>query len=77
MGRACSTAPVAVRSSAPGEDGPDASFAGQLRTELGVHGLEDVAAAIERCATSVSSTAWRRVWFELHEDLVATLGITR
>jgi len=46
---------VAVRSSAPGEDGPDASFAGQLRTELGARGSEDVAAAVERCATSVTS----------------------
>ena len=46
---------VAVRSSAPGEDGPDASFAGQLRTELGLRGPEDVAAAVERCATSVTS----------------------
>ncbi|WP_377641356.1 PEP/pyruvate-binding domain-containing protein [Oryzobacter terrae] len=48
-------APVAVRSSAPGEDGPDASFAGQLETELGVRGAQDVAAAVARCSSSARS----------------------
>src|SRR5687768_15918089 len=41
--------PLAVRSSAAAEDGAEASFAGQFRTELGVSGHAAVAAAIDRC----------------------------
>src|SRR3954468_15682429 len=40
---------VAVRSSAVGEDSAEASFAGQYRTELDLHGGTEVAAAIHRC----------------------------
>ncbi|MBN9520728.1 hypothetical protein J0H58_19785 [bacterium] len=48
--------PVAVRSSATGEDGAEASFAGQQETILGVRGLDAVLDAVERC------------WASLHTD---------
>lgn len=44
--------PVAVRSSAVGEDGEEASFAGQLETVLGVEGDVAVLEAIGRCVAS-------------------------
>lgn len=45
--------PVAVRSSATAEDLPDASFAGQQDTRLGVTGLPDLLAAIRACWDSL------------------------
>jgi pyruvate,water dikinase len=42
-------APVAVRSSATGEDAADASFAGQFDTYLGVTGRKAVLDAVRRC----------------------------
>ncbi|MFN2520032.1 MAG: PEP/pyruvate-binding domain-containing protein, partial [Candidatus Limnocylindria bacterium] len=54
---------VAVRSSAIGEDGSDASFAGQHDTVLGVHGVDAIADAVLRCWRSVSderALAYRR-----------------
>lgn len=47
--------PVAVRSSAVGEDGEDQSFAGQYDTVLGVDSVDDFTAAVRRCAGSVAS----------------------
>jgi rifampicin phosphotransferase len=47
--------PVAVRSSATAEDLPDASFAGQHDTVLGVTGTTDLLAAIETCWASLQS----------------------
>lgn len=47
--------PVAVRSSAVGEDGVDQSFAGQYDTVLGVDSVEDFTAAVRTCADSVHS----------------------
>ena len=47
--------PVAVRSSAVGEDGDDQSFAGQYDTVLGVDSVEGFAAAVQTCAASVHS----------------------
>ncbi|MGE4361907.1 MAG: PEP/pyruvate-binding domain-containing protein [Mycolicibacterium sp.] len=47
--------PVAVRSSAVGEDGEDQSFAGQYDTVLGVASVDDFTAAVRRCAGSVAS----------------------
>ena len=49
------TSPVAVRSSAAGEDGAEQSFAGQYDTVLGVDSPEGFAAAVRRCAVSVGS----------------------
>lgn len=43
---------VAVRSSAIGEDGQEASFAGQYTTYLNVSGLDEVADAVTRCWAS-------------------------
>jgi pyruvate,water dikinase len=47
--------PVAVRSSGIAEDAVDASYAGQYETELGLDGVEEVAAAIQRCWRSAES----------------------
>ena len=52
---AAGTTPVAVRSSAVGEDGDDQSFAGQYDTVLDVDSVEDFTAAVRRCAASVGS----------------------
>jgi phosphohistidine swiveling domain-containing protein len=51
LARACASlgGPFAVRSSAASEDGAEASFAGQFRTELDVAGAEAVRAAVDRC----------------------------
>lgn len=50
---------VAVRSSAIGEDGQEASFAGQYATYLNVSGLDEVADAVTRCWAS-AQTEWVR-----------------
>jgi pyruvate,water dikinase len=50
--------PYAVRSSAPGEDGADASFAGQLDSTLNAP-REQVVAAVRRTARSAQSPAAR------------------
>lgn len=47
--------PVAVRSSAAGEDGIDQSFAGQYDTVLGVNTHEDFACAVRTCVASLDS----------------------
>ncbi|MFI7123911.1 PEP/pyruvate-binding domain-containing protein [Amycolatopsis sp. NPDC049868] len=47
--------PVAVRSSSTAEDLPDASFAGQYDTFLGVQGADEVLAAVRRCWASLWS----------------------
>ena len=55
--------PVAVRSSATGEDLPEASFAGQQDTFLHVEGLDALAAAVRACWESIHSeraVAYRR-----------------
>ncbi|WP_017627844.1 PEP/pyruvate-binding domain-containing protein [Nocardiopsis chromatogenes] len=54
---------VAVRSSATAEDLPDASFAGQQDTILGVEGVEELVEAVRRCWASLDSeraVAYRR-----------------
>jgi phosphoenolpyruvate synthase/pyruvate phosphate dikinase len=47
--------PVAVRSSAVGEDGAEATFAGQQDTFLWVRGAENVCAAVRDCWASLYS----------------------
>lgn len=54
------TAALAVRSSAIGEDGADASFAGQLITRLNVRGLEGVLSAITAVWASGQAESARR-----------------
>jgi pyruvate,water dikinase len=51
---------VAVRSSALGEDGSDASFAGQYDTVLNVQGLVQLQRAIDDCASSVAAQRARQ-----------------
>lgn len=53
--RAAGLTPVAVRSSAAGEDGAESSFAGQYDTVLGVGTEEDLAEAVRTCAASAGS----------------------
>jgi len=48
--------PVAVRSSAVGEDSAEATFAGQYESYLWVHGAEAICDAVRRCWASASST---------------------
>lgn len=49
----CAPIKVAVRSSAVGEDGMESSSAGQNETFLGVQGIDQVLAAIQKCWASL------------------------
>jgi pyruvate,water dikinase len=63
---------VAVRSSATAEDLPDASYAGQYETVLGVSGPDEVAQAVRRCLASARS-ARVRAYSGSHRDPMAVL----
>ncbi|MCV7367435.1 pyruvate, water dikinase [Mycolicibacterium duvalii] len=52
---AAGASPVAVRSSAVGEDGEDQSFAGQYDTVLGVDSVDDFVVAVRQCVDSIAS----------------------
>ncbi len=56
---------VAVRSSATAEDLPEASFAGQQRTFLNVHGEKNVVTAVQECWASLFEA---RAIFYRHEQ---------
>jgi rifampicin phosphotransferase len=59
--------PVAVRSSATAEDLPEASFAGQQDTILGVEGEDALGAAVRRC--------WASLWNERAVSYRATHAV--
>lgn len=69
------TVPVAVRSSATAEDLPEASFAGQQDTYLGVRGAEAVVQAVRNCWASLwtdRAVAYRdRQGFDHHQVSLA------
>jgi len=70
--------PVAVRSSATGEDGSDSSFAGIFDTFLGVAGAESVLAAIQGCWASLFSeraVAYRARRGISHRDMPMAVGV--
>lgn len=59
--------PVAVRSSATGEDAADASFAGQFDTYLGITGSDRLVDAVRRCWGSLFTE--RAVGYRLRKGL--------
>ena len=72
--------PVAVRSSATAEDLPDASFAGQQETYLGVVGGEAVVEAVRRCWASLWSDraiAYRDEQGFAHDDVALAVVVQR
>ncbi len=64
----------AVRSSATAEDLPDAAFAGQQDTLLGVHGASDIIAAVLACWSSIF-TARAIIYREEHDISHFEVGI--
>jgi pyruvate,water dikinase len=70
--------PVAVRSSAVGEDSKDATFAGQQETYLWVRGAEDVCDAVRDCWVSLYSPpaiSYRRTLGDVTKNPPA-MGVT-
>ncbi len=55
---------VAVRSSATAEDLPEASFAGQQRTFLNIHGQDEVVTAVQDCWASLFEA--RAIFYRIH-----------
>ena len=71
---------VAVRSSATAEDLPDASFAGQQETFLGVRGVDDVVTAWRRCIASLytdRAMAYREEHGFDHAEVELSVGVQR
>ncbi len=69
---------LAVRSSAPGEDANDASFAGQFETTLGVVGFDAMMVAIRRCWSSpysASALAYRASRGLLESPMPMAVGV--
>lgn len=70
--------PVAVRSSATGEDAADASFAGIFDTYLGVSGIERVVDSVRRCWGSLFTAralAYRLRRGISHHDMPIAVGV--
>ena len=69
--------PVAVRSSAVGEDSQDATFAGQQETYLWVRGVDHVCDAVRDCWVSLYSTPALSYRLRLGEAAAApAMGVT-
>jgi pyruvate, water dikinase len=66
--------PVAVRSSAVGEDSQDATFAGQQETYLWVRGSEHVCDAVRDCWVSLYSAP--AISYRLRLATAAAMGVT-
>jgi pyruvate, water dikinase len=68
--------PVAVRSSAIGEDSAEATFAGQQETFLWVRGIEQVCEAVRDCWISLYSPTAVSYRARLGRDREAAMGVT-
>ena len=68
--------PVAVRSSAIGEDSAEATFAGQQETFLWVRGVEHVCEAVRDCWISLYSPTAVSYRARLGRDREAAMGVT-
>jgi pyruvate,water dikinase len=66
---------VAVRSSAVGEDGQEASFAGQFETVLGVQGAPGIRQAVERCTASVASVRANTYGSQMHAQVGGEMAV--
>ncbi len=80
LSRQCGTVdlPVAVRSSATAEDAPEASFAGQHDTFLGVRGPEALVINVRRCWSSLfteRAIAYRRTLGRHHHPVAMSVGV--
>ena len=61
------TKAFAVRSSATVEDGSDSAYAGQFVTELNIHGVEHVIAAVKACWKSLLADTVRPYYIKANE----------
>ena len=68
--------PVAVRSSALGEDSSDATFAGQQETYLWVRGAEGICDAVRDCWVSLYSPEALTYRARLGDDAAPAMGVT-
>jgi pyruvate,water dikinase len=69
-------APVAVRSSALGEDSAEATFAGQQQTYLWVRGIDPVREAVRRCWASLYSPEAVSYRARMAAESPAAMGVT-
>ncbi|HDD69162.1 MAG TPA: phosphoenolpyruvate synthase, partial [Candidatus Korarchaeota archaeon] len=71
---------VAVRSSATAEDLPDASFAGQQETFLGVKGEDELVERVRKCWSSLftpRAISYREDKGFRHEDVLISVGVQK